>query len=172
MTSHLECLVWPGYEDRVPRAPEEFAARWKASTQREELARDMGEYNTKFSLDGEYLDRFKQSRRAQQFKSQRVSSPYTLSYVKQIKLCLWRAFQRFKGDPSITISSLVANSIMALVIASLFYNLKNDTISFFQRGALIVFAVLINAFGSFLEMLTLYAQRPTSPDNACKIPMR
>ena len=160
MTSHLERLVQPGYQDRVPRAPEEFAARWKASTERAELVRDMDEYDTKFSLGGEYLDRFKQSRRAQQSKFQRVSSPYTLSYVQQVKLCLWRAFQRLKGDPSITISSLFANSIMALVISSIFYNLKDDTNSFFQRGALIFFAVLINAFSSFLEMITLYAQRP------------
>ncbi|EER24923.1 multidrug resistance ABC transporter, putative [Coccidioides posadasii C735 delta SOWgp] len=159
MTSHLERVVQPGYEARVPRTPDEFAARWKASAERAQLVKDIEAYNAKFALGGEYLDKFKQSRRAQQAKAQRVSSPYILSYVQQVKLCLWRGFKRLKGDPSITISSLVGNSIMALVIASIFYDLKADTNSFFQRSALLFFAVLMNAFGSGLEMLTLYAQR-------------
>lgn len=159
MTSHLERVVQPGYEDRVPRTPDEFAARWKASPQRAQLMQHIKSYNAKFALDGEYLDKFKQSRRAQQAKAQRVSSPYTLSYVQQVKLCLWRGYQRLKADPSVTISSLFGNTILSLVIASIFYNLKADTSTFFQRGALLFFAVLMNALGCGLEMLTLYAQR-------------
>ncbi|KAL2824234.1 ABC-2 type transporter-domain-containing protein [Aspergillus cavernicola] len=159
MTSHLERVVQPGYESSVPRTPDEFAARWKASTERAQLIQSIQAYNTKFALEGEYLDKFKQSRRGQQAKVQRVASPYTLSYMQQVNLCLWRGYKRLQGDPSITISSLVGNSIMALVISSIFFNLKADTNSFFQRGALLFFAVLMNAFGSGLEMLTLYAQR-------------
>jgi ATP-binding cassette subfamily G (WHITE) protein 2 (PDR) len=41
---------------------------------------------------------------------------------------------------------------MALIIGSVFYNLRQDTNSFFQRGALLFFAVLMNAFGSALEV--------------------
>ncbi|KAA8651385.1 ABC drug exporter AbcA [Aspergillus tanneri] len=159
MTSHREHVVQPGYEDRVPRTPDEFAARWKASPQRAQLVQDIKKYNTKFALGGEYLDKFKQSRRARQAKTQRVLSPYTLSYAQQVKLCLWRGYQRLKADPSVTISSLFGNTIMALIIASIFYNLKVDTSTFFQRGALLFFAVLMNALGCGLEMLTLYAQR-------------
>ncbi|GAB7349560.1 hypothetical protein MBLNU459_g0255t1 [Dothideomycetes sp. NU459] len=159
MTSFHERIVQPGYEDRVPRTSDEFAARWIASRERTQLIKDIEAYNTKFALGSEFLDKFRQSRRAQQAKAQRVSSPYTLSYKQQVELCLWRSYQRLKGDPSITLSSLFANSIMALVIASIFYNLQPDTDNFFQRGALIFYAVLINAFGSGLEMLTLYAQR-------------
>lgn len=49
---------------------------------------------------------------------------------------------------------------MALIISSVFFNLQPTTASFFQRGALLFFAILINAFGAALEILTLYAQRP------------
>ncbi|KAK0365332.1 Multidrug resistance protein [Friedmanniomyces endolithicus] len=49
---------------------------------------------------------------------------------------------------------------MALVLGSVFYNMPQTTGSFFQRGAVLFFAVLLNAFGSALEILTLYAQRP------------
>ena len=45
-------------------------------------------------------------------------------------------------------------------VGSVFYNLNNDTASFYSRGALLFFAILLNAFSSALEILTLYAQRP------------
>jgi ABC-type multidrug transport system permease subunit len=49
---------------------------------------------------------------------------------------------------------------MALIISSVFYDLQSTTASFYQRGALLFFACLMNAFSSALEILTLYAQRP------------
>jgi ATP-binding cassette subfamily G (WHITE) protein 2 (PDR) len=49
---------------------------------------------------------------------------------------------------------------MALIISSVFYNQDPTTNSFFSRGSLLFYAVLVNAFASFLEILTLYAQRP------------
>ncbi|KAM3455693.1 hypothetical protein NHJ6243_008442 [Beauveria neobassiana] len=159
MTSDLERVVQPGWGNRVPRTAVEFAARWKASKERARLLDDIAAYNATYPVGGPHLDKFKESRRAQQAKVQRVTSPFTLSYKQQVELCLWRSFKRLKADPSITISSLFGNSVMALVIASVFYNLKPDTSSFYQRCALLFFAVLINALGSGLEMLTLYAQR-------------
>lgn len=160
MTSALERVVRPGWENRVPRTPEEFAARWKESQVRAQLLKDIDVYDKKYAIGGEYLEKFKQSRQAQQAKRQRVKSPYTLSYVGQIKLCLWRGFQRLRGDPSLTISQVFGNLVMALILGSVFYNLQDNTQSFYSRGALLFFAVLMNAFGSALEILTLYAQRP------------
>ncbi len=159
MTSDLERVVQLGRENCVPRTASEFAAKWKSSAERTRLLQDIEAYNAVFPLGGAHLDKFKQSRRAQQAKVQRVASPYTLSYTQQVKLCLWRSFKRLKADPSITISSLFGNSVMALVIASVFYNLEPNTSTLFQRCALLFFSVLINALGSGLEMLTLYAQR-------------
>jgi ATP-binding cassette subfamily G (WHITE) protein 2 (PDR) len=41
---------------------------------------------------------------------------------------------------------------MALVISSVFFNLQPNTNSFFERGAVLFFAILMNAFGSALEV--------------------
>lgn len=49
---------------------------------------------------------------------------------------------------------------MALIVGSVFYDLPTNTGSLYSFGALIFFAVLLNAFSSALEILTLYAQRP------------
>src|SRR5438067_1312245 len=87
-------------------------------------------------------------------------SPYTISYPMQIKLCMHRGFARLRGDLSLFFTSILGNTIMALVISSVFFNLPHDTGSFFSRGALLFFAILLNGFASALEILTLYAQRP------------
>ncbi|KAE8446223.1 hypothetical protein EG329_012448 [Mollisiaceae sp. DMI_Dod_QoI] len=160
MTSSLERVVRDGFEDRVPRTPDDFARVWKTSPEYAKLRQEIESYNEQYQLHGQHLQEFKASRRIQQSKHQRVSSPYTLSYVGQVKLCLQRGFWRLKGDPSLTFTQLFGNFLMALVISSVFYNLPQTTSSFFSRSAILFFAILLNAFGSALEILTLYAQRP------------
>ncbi|MCJ1478445.1 hypothetical protein MMC13_007125 [Lambiella insularis] len=160
MTSPPERIVREGFVGKVPRTPDEFAAAWKSSTSHAQLVRQIEEYQQKYTIGGEYFEKFKQSRKAQQAAHQRVKSAYTLSYRQQVQLCLQRGFNRLKGDPSLTFTQLFGNFLVALVIGSVFYNLPDTSGSFYSRGALLFFAILINAFGSALEILTLYAQRP------------
>ena len=111
-------------------------------------------YDHTYSIGGKHLQRFQESRRAQQAKYQRVGSPYTLSYAQQVILCLWRGFQRLKGDPSLFFLQLIGNFVTALIIGSVFYNLQPNTSNFFQRVVVIFFSVMLNAFGSALEVGT------------------
>lgn len=70
----------------------------------------------------------------------------------QIKLCTRRGFQRLRGDLRNFLNTVLGNIGLALIIGSVFYNLPVDTSSFFLRGALLFFAVLMNAFASILEV--------------------
>ncbi|PWY78837.1 hypothetical protein BO83DRAFT_356261 [Aspergillus eucalypticola CBS 122712] len=160
LTSPTERKVRKGYERLVPRTPDEFAARWRASAERTRLLADIEAFQHEFPLGGEKLKEFNRSRAAEKAKQTRAKSPYTLSYPMQVRLCLRRGFQRLKGDMSMTLAGVIGNSVMALVISSVFYNLGPTTDSFFQRGALIFFAILLNGFSSALEILTLWQQRP------------
>ncbi|KAL7918043.1 ABC-2 type transporter domain-containing protein [Trichoderma austrokoningii] len=160
MTSPIERIVRAGWEGRAPRTPDEFAAAWKNSAQYKALQAEIEEYKQAHPINGPDADAFRASRKAQQAKGQRAKSPYTLSYSQQIQLCLWRGWRRLTGDPSLTIGSLIGNFAMSLIIGSVYYNLSEDASSFFQRGSLLFFACLMNAFASALEILTLYAQRP------------
>ncbi|KAL2015963.1 hypothetical protein VTK56DRAFT_4498 [Thermocarpiscus australiensis] len=160
MTSPHERIVRPGFEDKAPRTPDEFAAAWKNSAEYKALMAEIEEYKQSHPINGPDAEAFRASRRAQQARSQRSKSPFTLSYVQQINLCLWRGWRRLVGDPSLSLGALIGNFIMALIIASVFYDLQPTTSSFYQRGALLFFACLMNAFSSALEILTLYAQRP------------
>jgi ATP-binding cassette subfamily G (WHITE) protein 2 (PDR) len=160
MTSSLERIVRPGFEGKAPRTPDEFATAWKNSAEYKALQVEIEEYKTAHPIGGPDADAFRAAKHAQQAKGQRSKSPFTLSFSQQVKLCLWRGFRRLAGDPSLTIGALIGNFGMALIIGSVFYNLDNSSSSFFQRGALIFFACLMNAFSSALEILTLYSQRP------------
>ncbi|PHH86006.1 hypothetical protein CDD83_10881 [Cordyceps sp. RAO-2017] len=160
MTSSLERIVRPGFEAKAPRTPDEFADAWRASAEYKALQKEIEEYKAAHPIDGPDAALFRASRRAQQAKGQRKRSPYTLSYAQQVQLCLWRGWKRLTGDPSLTVGALIGNFAMALIIGSVFFNLNDTTSSFFQRGALLFFACLMNAFASALEILTLYAQRP------------
>ncbi|KAJ5640829.1 ABC multidrug transporter A-2 [Penicillium herquei] len=160
LTSPSERQARPGFEDQVPRTPNEFAARWKASPERQALLAEIAQKNAENPIGGHQLQEFTKSRAAEKAKSSRAGSPYTLSYMMQIKLCLWRGFLRIKGDMSMTLSSVIGNTIMGVIISTVFLNLPDDTASFFQRGALLFFAILMNAFASALEILTLWQQRP------------
>lgn len=139
LTSPKERRAREGFENKVPRTPDEFEARWKASQEYKRLINDIEAYNEKYAIGGEALQKFEESRKIQQAKGQSVKSPYTLSYYQQTKLCLRRGFWRLKADPSLTLSELIGNSSMALIVSSIFYNLQPTTSSFFQRGALIFF---------------------------------
>lgn len=148
LTSPSERIVRPGYEDQVPQTPDEFAEAWKGSKERARLIRDIERYEKSYPLGGQSVENFLEARRAMQAKSQRIKSPYTISLAEQINLCMVRGFQRLKGDGSLTMSMLIGNFIMALIIGSVFYNLPDNTSSFYGRGALLFFAVLLNAFSS------------------------
>ena len=160
MTSPRERIVRPGFEGRAPRTPDEFAACWRKSEQYKALQADIEDFKASHPIDGPDAEAFRSLKRAHQAKNQRAGSPYTLSYLQQVQLCVWRGFKRLRGDPSLTIGALVGNVVMSLIVASVFYNMQPVTSSFYQRGALLFFACLMNAFASALEILTLYAQRP------------
>lgn len=166
MTSSQERIVRRGFENKVPCTPDDFARAWRDSPARVALLKDVDSYNQKYALGGQYLEEFKDSRRAQQSKHQRVASPFTLSYGGQIALCLRRGFWRLKGDPSLTLTQLFGNSIMGLIISSIFYNIPSTSDSFFTRSALVFFALLMSAFSSALEVRlpTYYLSKQTFND--------
>ncbi|KAL2815261.1 ABC multidrug transporter [Aspergillus cavernicola] len=159
MSSPVERVIKPGCEHLVPRSSEEFAKRWNESPERQALLREIAQYIDEHPFNSTDLDRFASSREAEKSNKQRPRSPYTLSYWGQIRLCLWRDFQRLKNDPSVTLAMLIGNFFEALIIASIFYNLAENTSSFFSRGALLFMMVLLNAFSSILEILSLYEKR-------------
>ncbi|PHH91469.1 hypothetical protein CDD83_308 [Cordyceps sp. RAO-2017] len=159
MTSPSERVVRPGWEARTPRTPDDFARAWRESRQRARLMDELDHYLDAHPFHGDDYDRFSRTRRMDQSGLQRHKSPYTLRYTEQLALTLWRSFVMLRTDPSLTVTMLITNLFEALMISSIFYNLPETTASLDRRGLLIFFTMMINAFGSMLEIMTLYAKR-------------
>lgn len=85
-------------------------------------------------------------------QGRRAQSPYTLSVPMQVHLCVRRGYQRLRGDMAVMVTGIIFNSVMAIVIGSVFYNLPNGTGSLYSRGALLFFAIVLAAFASALEV--------------------
>jgi len=78
----------------------------------------------------------------------------------QVKLCTVRAYQRLWNDKASTISTVLGQIMQALIIGSVFYGTPLSTGSFFSKGSVLFFAVLLNALQSIVEINSLYEQRP------------
>ena len=70
LTNPAERVVREGYEHRVPKTPDEFAAVWQKSEERSQLLHDIDHFDKEYPLGGEQLEKFKHSRKAQQAKRQ------------------------------------------------------------------------------------------------------
>jgi ABC-type multidrug transport system ATPase subunit len=130
ITSPTERKIRPGFDGRIPRTPDEFAIAWKNSDARTKLLKEIEEYEQAYPIGGPAYDAFTNAHRTMQAKHQRPGSPYTISMLNQIKICIVRGFQRLRGDLSLTMTALIGNFIMALIIGSVFFNLPETTASF------------------------------------------
>ncbi|KAK5658003.1 hypothetical protein OQA88_2557 [Cercophora sp. LCS_1] len=146
-----ERRVRAGREHMVPKTPEEFVQRWKQSPEYKSLVNEMQAFDAAHPLNNKPIH---------QTRAHRPGSAFVLSFPDQVRLCVRRGFQRLRRDASITVTGVVVNSFLALVVGSAFYNLDDTTNSFQSRGVLIFLSLLLNAFASAMEILLLYAQRP------------
>ena len=67
LTSPAERVVRSGFEGRTPYTPDEFAAAWHKSEDRAQLLREIEEFNLKYPIGGEHLEKFKESRRGTEY---------------------------------------------------------------------------------------------------------
>ncbi|KAK2029665.1 ABC-2 type transporter [Colletotrichum zoysiae] len=164
-----EGVIKPGYETKVPHTPDEFAEAWKTSSQRRRLDQEVDAYDACFGLNGggsgsgsgsrTYYDEFLASKKSDQSSLQRWKSPYTLSYPRQVQLCLWRSLALLKAAPQMAVTMLIVNLFQTVIVASLFYRLSETAESMKSRSTLLFTAALVNAFVCILEVSALFAKR-------------
>ncbi|PGH06745.1 hypothetical protein GX51_02186 [Blastomyces parvus] len=160
VTNPIERRVRKGFESKVPRTAQEFEAYWRQSQAFKDMQAEIEENEKKHPLGGPALGQLREAHQQAQAKHVRPKSPYTISIAMQVKLCTIRAYQRLWNDKASTISRVAAQLIMSLIIGSLFFNTPQVTSSFFSKGSVLFFAILLNALLSISEINTLYAQRP------------
>ncbi|KAF1361209.1 hypothetical protein EJ07DRAFT_164771 [Lizonia empirigonia] len=140
-----------GFENKVPRTPEDFENLLK-EIQEFEQENPIGQHST--------LAEMREKKNYIQAKHARPKSPYLISVPMQIKLNTVRAYQRIWGDFASTATQAMLNVVMALIVGSIFFGHSEGTGSFSGRGATLFLAILFNALTSLGEISGLYSQRP------------
>ena len=151
-----------GYENKVPRTPDEFEAYWKNSAEFKTCLDEIDNAGKEDHEGKETLEAFRESRHQAQSRHVRPKSSYTVSTPMQVRLCMTRAYQRIWNDKASTLATIFAQIAQALIIGSVFFGTPLSTSSFFAKGSVLFFAVLLSALQSIVEINTLYAQRPVS----------
>ncbi|KAF5673927.1 ABC transporter CDR4 [Fusarium circinatum] len=158
LTNPSERIVRPGFENKVPRSPDEFADEWRMSQHRASLLNDIAAFDIQYPLDGKQVETLKGIRRTQKASSDK--SPFTISIPMQIRLCIGRGVKRLLGDKTFFVVTIAVNFIMSLVLGSVYFDLPSTAEAMNQRASVIFFAILFNGLSSALEILALYVQRP------------
>lgn len=162
VTNPQERRAREGMKGVVPQTPEDFERYWLESPEYKELQKEMEDFEAVHppGNDDAAATGFREIKEKTQAKSSRAASPYLLSVPMQIKLNTKRAYQRVWNDMSSTLSTVIGNIVMALIIGSVFYDPPDTTAGFMSKGATLFFAVLLNALTAMSEITSLYAQRP------------
>lgn len=160
VTNPTERKARIGFENKVPRTPDEFEAYWLKSDEYALAQTEIREHDEMYSVGGQTLGEFRVTHQAMQSEHMRPKSPYLISIPMQIKLCTTRAYQRLWNDKVSTITTVIGQIVMALIVGSVFYGTPNTTAAFFAKGATLFFAILLNALMSITEINRLYDQRP------------
>ncbi|KAH7124639.1 ABC-2 type transporter [Dactylonectria macrodidyma] len=161
VTNPQERKAREGMENKVPRTPDEFEQHWRQSPEFETLQKDIETYERDYlNRQGETITQLRQQKQLDQSKHVRRGSPYTVSVLRQIRLCTMRAYQRIWNDISATMTSCLMQLMMGLIIGSIFYGTPDATAGFFAKGSVLFMAILLNALTAISEISSLYAQRP------------
>lgn len=171
ITNPSERQARAGMEHKVPRTPAEFEQYWQRSPEFKALQAEIAEYTQEHPESSEdesprsapatdAIAAFRQNKNERQSKHARPGSPYTISVAMQVRLNVKRAYQRIWGDISATVATIVSNTIVALIVGSVFYGTPEASAGFFSKGAALFFAVLVNALAAIAEISSLYSQRP------------
>ncbi|KAK5118312.1 hypothetical protein LTR62_002825 [Meristemomyces frigidus] len=161
ITNPSERQAREGFDKMVPRTPDDFEAYWERSKEFAALQKDIDLYEQKFPHGNkDQLDGLRAVKNEQQAKHVRKKSPYVVSAGMQVKLNAKRAYHRMMNDKASTFTPVIGNIIMSLIIGSVFFNTPNATAGFQSKGAVLFFAVLLNALSAIAEINSLYSQRP------------
>ncbi|KAF2710378.1 ABC transporter protein [Pleomassaria siparia CBS 279.74] len=160
MNSPAERVARKGFENRVPRTPDEFANAWRNSTNYLTQTHIINGFNTTFPITKGLSEQRLRRRHSVPDKEKLPSSIYPTSTIHQVNACIRRAIQRLQSNLVPVISGIMGNTIVAVILGSVFFNLPENTASFQNRSVLLFYSIMVNSCTPAFEVLTMWAQRP------------
>ncbi|RWA06706.1 hypothetical protein EKO27_g8395 [Xylaria grammica] len=149
--------VKQGFESKAPRSLEDPVGVWLKSAEREALIEKIEGYNAEHPIGQDAVHRYHSGRVAAISSDIRPpTSPYSVSTRRQIAICVQRGFWRLRNNYVPIVSGVTGNTILAIIVGSVFFNLPDTTGSFTRRAVLLFYSIVINACISAFE----WAARP------------
>ena len=159
VTDPIGRFAKPGFQNKVPRTPDEFLSYWRKSPQYEKVKEEIADYKATVSQD-ETKQRMAESVKQEKQRLQRNGSLFTVNFYEQFRLNLKRAFQNIWGDKAYTIIQAVAAFVQSLIVGSLYYDTPDNVTGSFSRGGVIFFAVLYLSLTGLAEVSNSFKARP------------
>ena len=131
-----------GYENRVPRTPDEFAEHYRNSNVWQVNQQDMTAYLREFVGKPNRASAYMESARAEHATTSSKKSAYVISIPMQTKAVMVRRLQILKGSAGGQIANVVAFMIQAIVVGTVFLRIPNTTATFFSRGGVLYLFVV------------------------------
>ena len=102
MTNPQERQTREGFEDQVPRTPDEFEKYWLNSQAYRTCIGEADAATDNYAGGDEKLGAFRSHHKQMQAHHTRAKSPYIISVPMQVRLCITRAYQRIWNDKAST----------------------------------------------------------------------
>ncbi|KAF2453734.1 ABC-2 type transporter-domain-containing protein [Lineolata rhizophorae] len=152
VTDEHERHVREGWEDRIPRSPEQFAEAFAKSELHERNLAEIAE----FEAD---TQRMVEERHANQGEATKKKN-FTIPFHRQVMACTKRQFLVLLGDKQSLVGKWGGVLFQSLIVGSLFYDLPQTSSGVFTRGGVMFFVLLFNALLALAELTAAFESRP------------
>lgn len=149
-----ERSIRSGWENRIPRSPDEFFDAYRQSDIYRENLVDMDNFE-------EEVRRKAEEREAVTAQSKKpVENNYTLAFHQQVIALTKRQFLIMIGDKTSLFGKWGGLIFQGLIVGSLFFSLPSTSLGAFPRGGAIFFLLLFNALLALSEMTAAFSSKP------------
>lgn len=152
VTDEHERSVRKGWEDRIPRSPEDFDQAYRRSDAYKKNLQDMDEFEAQLG------EQAAERERHQSKKTQKKN--YEVGFHKQVMACTKRQFYVMIGDKASLFGKWGGLVFQGLIVGSLFFNLPQTAAGAFPRGGTLFFLLLFNALLALAEQTAAFESKP------------
>ncbi|RFU75353.1 brefeldin a resistance [Trichoderma arundinaceum] len=147
-----ERSIRPGWEQRIPRSPDEFFDAYRKSEVYKENIADMEAFEKEARRQAEEREAARSKKTAE--------NNYTLAFHQQVIACTKRQFFVMIGDRASLFGKWGGLIFQGLIVGSLFFALPETTQGAFPRGGSLFFLLLFNALLALAEMTSAFFSKP------------
>lgn len=168
VSSGNEANIREGSQSSVPRGAENLERAFRSSAAFTEIEHEITRYeqeqettspNDHGSNNSLASGTFKKNVEESKSRFVRATSSYNTSFFRQVYLCTKRTFWQLKGHKTPLISKITCVVICAFLLASMFYDMPDNTSGVYSRGGFAFYSSAIIAWFQMSELEVAFQDR-------------